>query len=88
MESTAHFRTPLHRGLAIVQSLRNHISGLAIPQFVVDLPGGHGKVPLVPNAILRVKQDRVVFRDFTGKNREYPLMPGEEDELKRFLSAD
>lgn len=88
MESTAHFRTPLHQGLAIVQSLRNHISGLAIPQFVVDLPGGHGKVPLVPNAILRVKQDRVVFRDFTGKNREYPLMPGEEEELKRFLSAD
>jgi lysine 2,3-aminomutase len=51
-------------------------------------PGGHGKVLLVPNAILRVKQDRVVFRDFTGTNREYPLMPGEEDELKRFLSAD
>lgn len=51
---TAHFRVPVERGLEIITAMRGHISGLAIPQYVVDPPGGQGKVPLLPENLLEV----------------------------------
>jgi lysine 2,3-aminomutase len=86
-QSTAHFRTPLSTGLTILHALRNHISGLALPQFVIDLPGGHGKVPLLPRTIEDVGEDRLVFKDFHDQRCVYPLLPGEQGELVRWLES-
>jgi lysine 2,3-aminomutase len=79
--STAHFRTPLGIGLRIMRALRGHISGLAVPQFVVDLPGGHGKVPLTPSYVAELSADQLIFKDFLGRACAYPLLPGEQEEI-------
>jgi lysine 2,3-aminomutase len=83
--STAHFRTPLANGLKIIRALRNHISGLAIPHFVIDLPGGRGKTPLLPNSIEEIRKDQLILSDFHGDHCEYPLLPGESEELAEWL---
>jgi lysine 2,3-aminomutase len=85
-EGTAHFRTPLCDGLKIMRALRNHISGLAMPHFVVDLPGGHGKVPLVPNCIEEICEDHLVVKDYRGRFCRYPLLPGESKNLGDYLT--
>lgn len=83
---TEHFRTPLATGLKIIRALRNHISGPAVPHFVVDLPGGQGKVPLVPNYVEEILPDRLIFRNFRGNRCEYPLLPDEGKELSEQFS--
>jgi len=85
MRSTAHFRTPISAGLRIIRTLRDHISGLAIPQLVVDLPGGHGKIPLVPRYIERLEEHRLLLTDFYNRSCVYPLLPGEAGELSAWL---
>lgn len=88
---TGHFRTPVGTGLKILAELRNRISGLALPHFVIDLPGGHGKVPLIPNYIEEVENDCMILRNHLGERVIYPLLEGEGTELPRFLrtlSAD
>ncbi len=62
----SHFRTSLGRGIQIIESLRGHTSGLAVPTFVVDLPGGGGKVPVMPNYCLSSSDDKTVLRNFEG----------------------
>ncbi len=62
----SHFRTSLGRGIQIIEALRGHTSGLAVPTFVVDLPGGGGKVPLMPTYILARSDDRAVLRNYEG----------------------
>lgn len=71
-EGISHFRTPLADGLAIIEALRGHTSGMAVPHFVIDAPGGGGKIPLVPEYIERWEEDRVVFRNYLGEVYEYP----------------
>lgn len=75
VKGTAHFRTPVSRGLEIIRALRGHVSGLAVPHYVIDLPGGKGKVALLPEPaeregdmlILRTYQgERVTYRDITA----------------------
>ncbi len=83
--STAHFRTPLATGLRIIRTLRNHISGLAIPQLVLDLPGGHGKIPLVPRYVERLEMDKLELTDFRNQSCVYPLLPGEAEALSEWL---
>jgi|WetSurMetagenome_2_1015567.scaffolds.fasta_scaffold72800_2 lysine 2,3-aminomutase len=82
---TSHFRTAIHRGMEILHGLRNRISGLAMPHFVIDLPGGQGKVPLVPNTILNVGSDQMQLKDWLGRTCTYPLLPGEGGGLLRWL---
>ena len=74
IKGTAHFRTPVSRGLEIIRALRGHVSGMAVPHYVIDLPEGKGKVALLPEPveregdmlILRTYQgERVVYRDIT-----------------------
>ncbi|HTO22143.1 MAG TPA: KamA family radical SAM protein [Spirochaetia bacterium] len=67
---TAHFRVPLARGMALVRELRSRLSGLAMPTYAVDLPGG-GKVP-VETALLRAEADAYVFRGPDGAEYRYP----------------
>ncbi len=83
--STAHFRTPISTGLRILGKLRNRISGPAMPHFVVDLPGGHGKIPLLPNTIREIGNGRMIVQNYLGKLCQYPLLEGEEEGLKEAL---
>lgn len=69
---SAHLRTSVRRGLEIMEQLRGHTTGYAVPQYVIDAPGGGGKVPINPGYVLSHNQDRVVIRNFEGKVFEYP----------------
>jgi len=62
-----HFRTPLEVGLEIMEYLRGRLSGLGIPTFAVDLLGGLGKVPVLPNYIIEKNEDYIVFRNYENK---------------------
>ena len=66
-----HFRTTLETGLKIMKALRGWTSGLANPHFVIDAPGGGGKVPLLPEYVESVSEDEVVFRNFKGERYVY-----------------
>jgi lysine 2,3-aminomutase len=69
---SAHLRTSVRKGLEIMESLRGHTTGYAVPQFVIDAPGGGGKVPINPEYVLSQNEDRVVIRNYEGKIFEYP----------------
>ena len=70
-EGIEHFRTPLSTGLAIIDGLRGHMSGLAVPQLCVDVPGGLGKVTMVPEWIVKRDGKTTTFRTYTGQTGEY-----------------
>jgi len=70
-EGLSHFRTPISTGVAIIEALRGHTSGYCVPTFVVDGPGGGGKIPIMPNYILSQGEGRVVLRNYQGKNCTY-----------------
>ncbi len=65
-EGLSHFRTPIGKGIEIMESLIGHTSGFARPTFVVDAPGGGGKIPLMPNYILSWSTNKVVLRNYEG----------------------
>jgi lysine 2,3-aminomutase len=67
VKGTAHFRTPVSVGLSIIEKLRGHTTGYAVPTFVVDGPGGGGKIPLMPNYVVSVKDGVWTLRNFAGK---------------------
>jgi lysine 2,3-aminomutase len=68
----AHFRTSVARGVEIMEMLRGHTSGLAVPTYVVDAPGGGGKIPVAPNYVVSMAEDRVVLRNHEGVITVYP----------------
>lgn len=70
-----HFRTPVSQGIGIMEALRGHISGLAIPTYVVDCPGGGGKVPVGPTYLISSAPDGVVLRNFEGTYVTYHEHP-------------
>lgn len=72
---TAHLRTPVDAGVQILDALRGRLSGLGVPQLVVDLPGGGGKVTLVPDRLLRREGARMVFRNVEGREFTYVDAP-------------
>lgn len=61
-----HFRTPVSKGIEIIENLRGHVSGYAVPTFVVDAPGGGGKVPVMPTYLISQSPHRVVVRNYEG----------------------
>jgi len=67
-----HFRTPTHKGVDIMKKLYGHISGLAIPTFAIDAPGGKGKIPLTPNYIKESSEKELVFESYSGEICSYP----------------
>ena len=73
-----HFRTTVQKGLEIIKALRGWTSGLAVPHFVIDSPGGGGKVPLLPEYVEEVTDDAVTFRNYAGERYVYkqPKQPG------------
>src|SRR5690349_13959535 len=66
-----HFRTQVEKGLEIVKALRGWTSGLAVPHFVIDAPGGGGKVPLLPEYVEEINEDEVIFRNYAGERYVY-----------------
>jgi lysine 2,3-aminomutase len=67
----SHFRTPVETGIRIVEALRGHTSGLAVPHFVVDAPNGGGKIPLQPDYVVSHEGKKWVFRNYAGNEFTY-----------------
>ncbi|MEA5037395.1 L-lysine 2,3-aminomutase [bioreactor metagenome] len=65
-EGISHFRTPISKGIEIMESLIGHTSGFAVPRYVVDTPGGGGKIPVSPNYLLTWSVNKVVLRNYEG----------------------
>jgi lysine 2,3-aminomutase len=61
-----HFRTSVSSGIEIIEGLRGHTSGFCIPTFVVDAPGGGGKIPVMPQYLISQSRDKVILRNFEG----------------------
>lgn len=72
ISGSAHFRTTVEKGLEIIQGLRGHTTGYAVPTYVVDAPGGGGKIPLQPEYYVGRDGNDVVLRNFEGKLFRYP----------------
>ena len=66
-----HFRTPVSKGIEIIEGLRGHISGIAVPTFVVDAPGGGGKIPVMPNYIISQAPGKTILRNYEGMITTY-----------------
>ncbi|NLN20323.1 MAG: lysine 2,3-aminomutase [Firmicutes bacterium] len=71
-EGLERFRTPLSKGIEIIEHLRGHVSGFAVPTFVVDAPGGGGKIPVSPNYVLSQSPSKTVLRNYEGRIVSYP----------------
>ena len=71
-EGIGHFRTPVAKGIEIIEHLRGHTSGFAMPHFVIDAPGGGGKVPIMPQYLISQSDSRVVVRNYEGQIFSYP----------------
>lgn len=70
---SAHFRTDIERGLELISSLRGFTTGYAVPTYVVDAPGGGGKVPLYPSTLVGREENRVMLKNYQGRLFTYPL---------------
>lgn len=73
IEGSSHFRTDPRTGIKIIEELRGHTTGYAVPQFVIDAPGGGGKIPLNPNYLERVEGKRYHLRNFEGESFIYEV---------------
>jgi lysine 2,3-aminomutase len=72
ISGSAHFRTTVDRGVEIIRGLRGHTSGYAVPHFVVDAPGGGGKIPLLPDYVLGRDGDDLLLTSYDGGTYRYP----------------
>jgi lysine 2,3-aminomutase len=66
VEGAGHFRTPVAKGIEIIEALRGHTSGYAVPQFIVDAPGGGGKIPIMPNYLMSMSDHKIIVRNYEG----------------------
>lgn len=72
ISGSAHLRASVRRGLEVMEKLRGHTTGYAVPTYVIDAPGGGGKVPVTPEYVLSRNADRVLLRNYEGRIFEYP----------------
>ena len=72
ISGSAHFRTPVSKGLEIIEGLRGHTTGYAVPNYVIDAPGGGGKIPLQPNYVVGRDGGDLLLRNFRGDMYRYP----------------
>jgi lysine 2,3-aminomutase len=72
IHGSAHLRTSVAKGIEIIEGLRGHTTGYAVPQFVIDAPGGGGKIPINPGYVLEHDREKIVIRNYEGKVFEYP----------------
>ncbi len=85
VSGSAHFRTPVEKGLEIIRQLRGHTTGYAVPQFVVDAPGGGGKIPILPDYIVGRDGDDLLLTNFEGGTYRYPDPGGQIGVAQQFL---
>jgi len=91
-----HFRTKISKGIEIIEYMRGHTTGFSVPTFVVDAPGGGGKIPVMPNYLISMSPEKVVLRNYEGfittytePNYQQQELKGNEKYLKEeFLSKD
>lgn len=87
INGSSHLRTAVADGVAIIEGLRGHTTGYAVPQFVIDAPGGGGKIPINPNYLIDTAPGQVTLRNFEGKVFEYPdptpMPPAELEKLQQ-----
>jgi lysine 2,3-aminomutase len=76
---SSHLRADVRKGLEIIQNLRGHTTGYAVPQFVIDAPGGGGKVPINPQYIESLTEEEITFRNYEGLVFRYPLQAGKAE---------
>jgi lysine 2,3-aminomutase len=72
IQGSSHLEVPVAEGIRLIEGLRGHTTGYAVPQYVIDAPGGGGKVPVNPDYVLRRAPDRTLVRNFEGRTFEYP----------------
>jgi len=66
VEGAGHFRTPVGKGIEIMEGLRGHTSGYAVHQYIIDAPGGGGKIPVAPNYVLSMSDHKIILRNYEG----------------------
>ena len=69
---SSHFRTPVEKGLEIIHGIRGFTSGYAVPNFVIDAPGGGGKIPLLPDYCQGKEGNNIILKNYEGKFFKYP----------------
>jgi lysine 2,3-aminomutase len=72
ISGSAHFRTPVEKGLEIIEGLRGFTTGYAVPSYVIDAPGGGGKIPLLPEYYAGREGDQVLLKNYQGEIYRYP----------------
>ena len=72
IEGSSHLRTPAAKGIEIIEGLRGHTSGYSVPQFVIDAPGGGGKIPINPEYVVEKNPEQLKIRNYEGKSFIYP----------------
>lgn len=80
IKGSSHLRTSVRRGIEIIEGLRGHTTGYAVPQFVIDAPGGGGKVPVNPGYVLYHDTEKVILRNYQGEVFEYPELAPEGEQ--------
>jgi len=80
-----HFRTSIRKGIEIMENLRGHTSGLAIPYFVIDAPGGGGKIPLLPEYVLHHDDEKIIMRNYKGEVYMYEDIEGKKEAMKKLV---
>ena len=86
VKGTEHLRTSIWKGIEIIEGLRGHTTGFAVPQFVIDAPGGGGKIPVGPNYLLDETKDGVILRNYEGFIFEYKN-PVPKEKIEETLAA-
>lgn len=71
VQGSNHFRTSIEAGLNVIEGLRGHTSGLAVPHFVIDVPGGGGKVAVIPNPVVELTKEHILLKNYADKVYEY-----------------
>ncbi|MEN3045907.1 MAG: KamA family radical SAM protein [Candidatus Hydrothermales bacterium] len=79
-KGVSHFRTSVYKGIEIMEALKGHISGLAIPTYVVDAPHGGGKIPIMPNYIISLSDNKIILRNYEGMIVSYSWNNEEKEE--------
>jgi lysine 2,3-aminomutase len=72
IQGSSHLEVPVQEGIRLIEGLRGHTTGYAVPQYVIDAPGGGGKVPINPDYVLQRTPERTLIRNFEGRTFEYP----------------
>ncbi len=86
-KGTNHFRTPVSKGLEIMDKLRGHTSGLAVPYYVIDAPGGGGKIPILPQYVLGRNGKDIILRNFKYEVYTYPDVEEEQPAPQQVVEA-